>query len=334
MMQRDLWAIFEWTNLIGDKQSENKRTLQLKLVQTMRRLALSPEQIKKLPHTYAGAVLSREFASAFSQGSSARFLPNLWGDHSWVCVSAEGGGPVARAHVTGFSGRSVFHVLIRLPAGRNATLSYLQALRKFPNLWIRRAGASDPMPNPALPQFPPGTELALIRQMLIIDGEGNLAPTDIIESVQIRRHRLISKQIPQGLDTDSTVPRESLDVAEFRLSRAKLFSNKGGGLRAVANDESDFPIFQSHDIDLFDVSAPEMPLDRSLHPVLNACSSCHFRPGIHSVLSRMPNILVLRERDVRRDLVPCADSSEEIRKTLIWKEKQDSWKTLHGMWRE
>ena len=244
----------------------------------------------------------------------------------------DAGRPVAPSHVASVSGRSVFQVFISLPQRKPSTLDYLKRLSEFPKPWLRnRDNLAEVLPNPQLPEFPVGTRLALVRQMMVIDQPGDLIPTSIVESVQIRVHRTIPQEIPDNLNTDHNVASESLDVCEFKLSRAKLFAGDSGGLRAVTHDEREFPLFQSHGIDLFEEVMPES-LDRHLRPVLGSCASCHFRPGIHSVLSRIPSIVSLRVRDVRRNLVPSSNSDYEARNTVLWKQSQDSWKRLREMW--
>ena len=50
--------------------------------------------------------------------------------------------------------------------------------------------------NSALPSFPPGTEVALLRQMTMFDNTGNLIPGPITESVQLRVYRDVSGPPP------------------------------------------------------------------------------------------------------------------------------------------
>lgn len=337
MLQRDLWAIFDWTVQRFDRPPQEVRELQFKLAKAISRLALPAGQIRALPRTYDAAVAARTFAADYdpSRPDAAFLSPDLLQPGGpWVPLSVEGGGPIAPTHVASFSGRSVFQVFIRLPQGRGATLAYLKRVAEFPTPWIRdRRIPADVLPNPRLPQFPAGTRLALVRQMVVIDEQGNLIPTGIVEDVQIRIHRTIPVEIPKGFNTDSDEARASLDVYEFKLSRAKLFAGDAGGLRAVARDEKEFPLFQSHGIDLFEFQKSEHEsIERNLRPVLSSCSNCHFRPGIHSVASHMPNIAILRVRDVRRNLIPSSDSAYEANRTRQWKQTQESWRLLREMW--
>lgn len=335
MFQRDLWAIFDSTVRRSTNPSPEVADLQLGLTKAMRRLALNTEQIKALPRTYDAAVATRRFPANYDKDhpETAFLPPNLFQSNGpWVPLSVDAGGPVAPSHVASVSGRSVFQVFISLPQGRAPTLDYLKRVSGFPKPWLRnRDNLAEVLPNPQLPGFPVGTRLALVRQMIVIDQHGNLIPTGIVESVQIRVHRIIPQEIPDNLNTDRNPARESLDVSEFKLSRATLFAGDSGGLRAVMHDESEFPLFQSHGIDLFEEMMHES-VDRHLRPVLGSCASCHFRPGIHSVLSRIPSIVLLRVRDVRRNLVPSPTSDYEASNIVLWKLSQDSWQRLREMW--
>src|SRR5271170_1713614 len=98
------------------------------------------------------------------------------------------------AHAVAFS-RSGFLIFLRLPAGRAATFDYLRALWEIPQPWIPRPDEPDQaVENPHLPQFPAGTEVALVRQMMLFDNRGNLESTSITESVQMRVYRTITTQ--------------------------------------------------------------------------------------------------------------------------------------------
>jgi hypothetical protein len=324
IFQRDLWAIFDWTTEVSN-DSQEKLNLQIKLVQVMKRLALSPDQIAALPNTYKEAVNARAFATTYDldKPEQAFLPPDLFDPQGpWVRLSARGGSPVAPSHVQGFSGRSVFLVFMHLPEGRDATLKYLKKLSQFPRPWI--PDPQDPrrlLPNSNLPQFPVGTQLALVRGLVLIDSRGEFRSTNIVEDIQIRVHRTIPGEIPDALNTNRNEAREALDVHEFKLSRSKLFTGESGGLRAIAAGETEFPLFQSQGIDLFEQPLVELPPERELRVSLDACSSCHFRPGVHSVLSRVPG-----------DLIPSWDLNYEASETKGWKGRQYNWGLLQGLW--
>jgi len=70
------------------------------------------------------------------------------------------------------------------------SLDYFQTLWNFPQPWIPPSGTNDRVPD--LPQFPAGTQVALVRQMTLFDDRGNLVPAPITESVQIPVYRTIT----------------------------------------------------------------------------------------------------------------------------------------------
>ncbi len=73
-------------------------------------------------------------------------------------------------------GRSAFRVFLRFSEGRKATVAYFAKLSDFPRplLLIREPNRRKETLalSPDLPQFPVGTQTALVRQMLLIDNEG------------------------------------------------------------------------------------------------------------------------------------------------------------------
>src|SRR5438445_576484 len=235
ILQRDLWAVFDWAvqqrpERPGETEYEpEKRELQARLAAVLRQIALTSKQIESLPDNYAQAVASGDFGKAYDPAHRDRaFLPpDLFEQHGpWVAVSGYPE-PVATAHASAFS-RSSFLVFVRLPGGRKATFDYFHTLWDFPQPWIPRPDTAPDQTviNPDLPQFPAGTEVALIRQMMLFDNQGNLVATPVTESVQIRVYRAIAKS--------------GQDCYEIRLSRPQLFGSKSGGLRAIASNEKEF----------------------------------------------------------------------------------------------
>jgi hypothetical protein len=328
IFQRDMWSIFDWTTQSDLGSPQSRTALQLRLARIIRRVALSEKQIRSLPDNYQDAVLSKKFAGEYDAGRpEVPFLPPdlLQPNREWVPLSAIGGEPVAPSHTEAFSGRSVFLAFIRLPAGREATVAYLKQISEFSKPWIQdRQDFNRVLPNPDLMQFPAGTQLALVRRMVLIDEKSHLVPTNLIESVQFRVHRAIPRAIEGGLNTNRNEARTALDTYEFKLSRAKLFAGDTGGLRSVLRDEKEFPLFQSHGIDLFEELKGPDQLERDLRPVLSSCASCHFRPGIHGMLSRT----------VQHEVTPSWDPKHEAITVNGWKRKQYSWGLLQGLWQQ
>jgi len=319
ILQRDLWAVFDWTTGTW-LESPQKVNLQNKLFEVIRRLALSPEEINRLPDPYPAAIKSRAFPADYdpNKRTQAFLPPDLFDPKGpWVRLSARGGDPIAIGHLSFFFGRSLFLIFIRLPGGRAAALDYLKSLDAVGKAWLPDAnGPEGVMPNPQVPEFPPGTALALVRIAMLIDNAGNLQSSRIVEDIQIRVHRVIPAQIQPIHNLDRNDARTALDVFEFKFSRRKLFAGEGGGLRPLQIGEQEFALFSSHDFD-FEQREP-----------LAACASCHFRPGVHSMLSR--GRLAGTERV---EVMPAWDANYELDVTRLWKGRQYDWGLLQGLWR-
>jgi hypothetical protein len=280
LLQRDLWALFDWADA-GNDLPQERRDLEERLSQAIRRVALTENEIHALPDTYAMAVGQGQFAVKFdSHDPSRSFLPlDLFLSTSpWVCISAFAEQPTAKAH---FSGRSRFLVFMRLPGGRNATLSYVQKLRSWPEppLITDQSGVSSP--NPSIPQFPAKTEVALVRQAILIDTDGKLISTALTESMQLRVYRVV---VPGTRDMNHINGPSShdQDFFEFRMSRRELLANRNGGLVAVRPGDSEYPTFSTHGEDPFESAAHERQ-----EVILERCRACHNDAGIQSVQSRM-----------------------------------------------
>ena len=345
ILQRDLWAVFDWSVARQpDNEGEptygaEKHELQTRLAEVLRRLALTPKEIETLPENYAQAVASGQFASAYDAAhpDHAFLPPDLLDSRGpWVWLPSwnapyHSSDPAAIEHVTSFSGRSRFLILMRLPGGRKATYDYFRELWNFPEPWIARTDAPNQTDlNPALPSFPAGTQVALVRQMTLFDNQGNLVPAPITESVQIRVYRSVTDDNPilPG-NFESAVRRSGQDGYEIRLSRPQLFAGKSGGLRAIARDEKDFAIFNAMGFD--EVDDPNLPIRLSKGPtVVQSCIECHRGVGIASLNSRQnlvkPSFL---QRDDAGNYPPRWWENEG---TTAWKEDRYDWLLLRSYW--
>src|SRR5215471_3052413 len=58
LLQHSLWAIFDWSALRNDNYTAERAELQVRLAKVLRRLPLTPQEIKSLPDNYAQAVAS------------------------------------------------------------------------------------------------------------------------------------------------------------------------------------------------------------------------------------------------------------------------------------
>ena len=288
--QRDLLAIDDWLSSTSGEQTEGRSELQKRITEIIRRLALREDQVRKLPDNYEDAVRAHVFPSTYDPADLQHpFLPaDLFDPQgSWVCLGEQQGRPVASDHLEFFDGRSIFLVFFQVPGGREKTLEYLAKLRDIPKTWGANPdllpylgeGQTDLaglVPYPEPPQFPIGTRMALVRQIVLIDNDGHPTRTKVTESVQMRVYRAIHFDLG-GTGTHSQ------DFFEFRLSREGLLAGHGGGLRTIAPGEKEFAFFMAHGNDVFQ-SVGEQP-ESEEDIVLLTCSSCHEFAGIHSFIS-------------------------------------------------
>lgn len=354
LLQRDVWAVFDWlanTERRRDSDSLKKARAKLRLLvaNVVYRLALTPHQIRGLPDNYAAAVVSGLFAESFDpHHRTTPYLPRdmFAPDGPWVCLRRPDG-PVAPDHVTGHDGfsRSTFFVFLRLPGGRRATLKYLHRLREFdqPMLVERATDFSKFLPNPNAPQFPSGTQVALVRRMMLIDSLSQLTDTKLTESVQLRVYRTIPKMSPKTLEAALVGGTRAHQLAhlwqefyEFRLSRSALFSGRAGGLRAVGHDERDFDThFRSHGIDWLEKPVNGRPLttDPRHKNVLESCMGCHSFPGVYSFNSYLNfRSLNLERPEERRPAQLSNAPTQEIGQWYVRaKQERADWKLLRSL---
>jgi len=352
MLQSDLWAVFDWsvqeyseaTGSAGAYSNE-KRELQTRLANVLKRLELTPEQIKSLPDNYAQAVASGAFAAKYDPGEPQKpFLPEDLFDPRgpWVCITPSpdsfGYGGVAKMHFTTVSGRSVFLVFVRLPKGRKATFDYFRMLWNYPQPWVpgpSPAAADQPQENPDLPSFPAGTQVALVRKMVLFDNEGNLAVSRITQSVQIRVYREITTARPRDFSAGSAAMARGSgqDVFEIRLSRPLLFSGKQGGLRATTRDEIEPLTFQTMGFDLIDAISQRLEQGgERFAPIMQMCLNCHWGGGISSFNS-LDSLLKPARLQQESQNVNYGPSYWNNSDAVGWKENHYDWGLLNGYWK-
>jgi hypothetical protein len=346
LLEHDLWAVFDWSisqfSVNGHPQyDKQKHELQQRLAELLRRVAPSDEEIKSLPDNYAHAVGSGAFAAAYDPEHRERpFLPpDLFLPRGpWVCLtpSPESDNGVAPMHLFSVSGRSGFFVFIRLPEGRVATYDYLQKLWDFPTPYVRGSGpGEDQAPlNPDLPSFPAGTQVALVRRMMLFDRQGSLTATSIVESVQVRVYHLIGNAEERnfgGGNLSDILRNSGQDFYEFKLSRPMLFAGKNGGLRAIGPEASDFSTFQTKGGDEFESSDSRQPIDKPF-PELQRCVWCHNGGGVRSLNSRpavlKPNRRQQEPRSIEYGPIYWGDGA-----AVDWKSNRFDWGLLNGYWR-
>jgi hypothetical protein len=299
VLQRDLWAVFDWAAYPfgnyytgGDPIKIRKGPLQERLAKAIRKLA--PSKVEALPDTYALAVKAKAFPPAYDPAKpDAPFLPPDLFDPAgpWVCVTGprEMPTPVASEHARVFAGRSVFLVFIKLPEGRKATLAYLDKLNTFRNPWKvpprevpgETGRRTAPELSPDVPQFPIGTQVALVRQLVVVAHDGKPVPIQLTESVQLRTYREV---LPREKDFEGPAEKAQ-GFVELELRRVDLFAARNGGLQPIKGDERVPPaltFFRSW-TDPFETG--EKDTHNRPEPAFRLCAACHSRGGIRGVNS-------------------------------------------------
>ena len=328
ILQRDLWTLFDWV-VAGNTLPQQRQELEVPLAEAIRRLAITPEQVRTLPNTYSEAVATQQFARAYDpQNPRQPFLPpELFRSNGpWVCISAYSYEPTAIAH---FSGRSRFLVFMRLPGGRDATLAYIHKLRSSSEPPLLRSGSGPNLLNLALPQFPVGTMVALVRQMIVIDNRGKLTPSNMTESVQLRVYHAISPGMKYMNFINGPSSRDQ-DFVEFRMSRPELFAHHNGGLRALHAEETEFATFSTHGVDAFESTTPLMQQE----VILDRCRACHSDSGIHSVQSRLQWMSLSRSLGEKHGDPITWETNVTIRRKqqrLDFNVLQDLWKPVPAL---
>jgi hypothetical protein len=351
LLQRDLWELFDWSAVpfpyFRAQFSKERSELQSRLAIVIRRLALTTNEIASLPDNYA--LTEKNNLSDLPRGL---FQTN--GD--WVNVGDNNDILTAPTHVATFKGHSLFYVILHLPDGRQAAISYLDKLRLFEHVWIYQTNPMFPFTitygsdgtnsfpiatnnepreiltlNPDLPQFPTNTEWALVRRMCVIDTEGRIQPTPITESIQLRRYQNVESNIPD--------PRISANFVqqffEFELDRRQT-----GVLHSIGQDEGEFNALQlfGRGMDPFESSfrnssREQQPRDSVTLQTkeLKTCFECHSSRGIFSVKSYTRDLSFPSSSQRPANLMPLIIEREET-DTIDWKQQQFSWGLLQGLW--
>jgi len=338
---RDMWTIFDWaverTAFASNESFDaEKRELQVRLAEVLRRLAMPSREIESLPDNYAQAVASGEFPKEYdpAQPDRAFLPPDLFDPHGpWVLIQGSDRLP-AQQHLSFFSGRSRFLIFLRVPGGRKATYDYLRDLWQYQEPWVggREDAADQAQINPRLPSFPAGTEVALVRQMTTFDDHGNLVPAPITESLQIRVYRTVTPEHRESLaNLKAAIEASGQQFFEIRLDRALLFAGRVGGLREIGPEEKELFLFNAMPIDQLDDPKAKIDLTRT-NPILQGCVWCHRQPGIQS-LNSLPALL--KPNSMQRE--PGYELSArwwEQDGTTDWKKNREEWGLLNGYWRQ
>jgi hypothetical protein len=313
LLLRDLWYVFDQTAQPFEAKEDGesgsgarllrRRTLQKRLAQVMRRLELSAEEIKALPDNYTLAVKSGAFARDLTEVRRDRpYLPPdlLRPDSPWILVTSadhpRGQALAAPQHAAFAGGRSVFLVFLKLPEGRKATLAYLGRL----------AASKKPV------QFPDGTQVGLMRLMVLVNDQGRLQLTLVTESLQLRVFPTMKE--PEAL--------------ELVLDRKALLSGRAGSLRALTVRDEDYFNFGTHFnvMDPFEGRHTRLAANRPL----SSCSTCHSGAAGQDNIYGIFSIRTFGFGEDWRGAAP-TDLASQLNETLDHKRTSYAWGLYQGL---
>ncbi|HLJ89747.1 MAG TPA: hypothetical protein VKZ53_23260 [Candidatus Angelobacter sp.] len=301
IFQRDMWAVFNWLALPTDDHPREREELERRLAAIIKVVALTPSEIEHLPGNYA-----QLRGSATADGLA---LPDTAGD--WMMIGRDDGTPAAEIHADYFP-RSIFFVYLKPPSGPLNASKYLEFMRAYSKQ--RPPGDNCTFHACSPPQFPEGTELALVRRALLIDAAGRPVASPITESIQLRRY----VKIPA--DTRVDFDRGTQQVAQFQLTRRGLLQGTID-LRRVGEEETGLSVFSTQGQDGF-----EDGWDGSQAGViLRGCHQCHQGTGVISFTSYSR---VQFENDHLFVLVHNSSEIEETKVAIKFLRKGEAWKQL------
>jgi hypothetical protein len=321
VLQHDLWSIFDWCAALkpGEKRPEKDLTaLRSRLAGAIAKLALTSGEIDSLPDNLADAVAAGGFSADYDpEAPKAPFLPAglLDTNGPWVCMRGAFPGPVAPVHVEYYRGNAPFLVFIKLPEGRKATMKYLADLNKATSLAVTHDAAK-------LPQFPVGTQVALLRRLAVIDTSGQIRMTPLTQTLQMRIYRQVGVEVTDHKNSQSAV--------KFTLKRRPLFAGVNGGLNAVGWEEPlRISLLQSNDLYENDRG------HSGIKTVMQSCIACHSCGGatIHSIFTYkqddwVPDAHLLAPNRLR---LSSTTPDAECKRTIRWKKERYEWGLLNGL---
>ncbi len=341
ILQHHLWTVFDWTTQPGLSMGDDPRVLPSKLLKmqselavAIGKLALSDAEIQSLPNPLTATAATENFSTNYNADESKQpFLPKdiLEDEGPWVCLSKVDHSVPAIVHTESVAARSAFLVLIRLPEGRAAALKYVAELAALRTPWIpgKRPRYTlipeapslrdlDYHDNPLTPQFPVGTQFALVEQALLINDSGKLTLSPLVHRVQLRVYLNVDLDARRN---NSAIGPPSQAFSEVVMQPREMMRGNVP-MRPIAAEEIHYTTtFQSGD-------KIENPPRRAKVPRLHSCTGCHIGAGIHSVNSRF-------ELFQRRRLVPPRFSPavpEQIgAATIRIKRGMYSWGLLQGL---
>ena len=343
ILQHHVWTVFDWTTRLSESSLEPRLTqsklfrLQQGLASTIKKLALSETEIHRLPTSMK---VPADFSVQAQDGETGDALKTLFPrdlyneQGPWVCLAKLDHDVPAMLHTDSAGSRSAFLIFLRLPDGRQETLDYLDRLAAFRSPWV--PGKQEPFvnitrqpvmryldlhDNPLTPQFPVGTQVALVQQALLISDSEELVLSPLVQSVQLRVY--LNVDIDTRRNNQALPPSQVF--AEFVLQPREMIKS-GNPMRAVAAGEIRYTTtFASGD----PIEHPGISHGSNV-PRLESCTACHSASGIHSFNSRLElfqNRSLLPPRFTATSPKAIGDSTARLKRTDV------SWGLLRGLWR-
>jgi hypothetical protein len=193
LMQSDLWGahdiVFVPFPRGNEKDLEQRRAIVLDLISRLiKKIALTPEEIKSLPDNYSAALREHSFPDVFAKASE-------WTEVLWFY-------PRAHDDLAGF--RRTSRVFLKLKEPRRDVQTFLNG--------IPDRQESNPISGLH--------GVALVTQLLLIDSNGQLEPTSLTSEIQVRLFETVNRDSIKPNDgtlkaTDGTFERARLQVCEI-----------------------------------------------------------------------------------------------------------------------
>jgi hypothetical protein len=316
IFQHDLWAFFDWLvdPSVGQPHQgfppyqEQRQQLARRIARMIRSVALTQAEIERLPNNF------QQLQSSRAKGLLPE-LPDV--SQGWVMLGRDDNTIPAPMHSKIVSPRSVFLVFLKLP-GDGTTGPYVEQLRSYSRTRKPEEDCSKKPCRP--PQFPPGTQVALVRRALLIDVAGKAVMSPLTEMVQLRRYLSVPDMRNGFRQTHRPLPAISpQQFAEFRFRRELLLSGQSS-LHELSEMEPAFvtgPLIE--DVDFIDKYG-----DTRGSP-LHFCLGCHQGPGVVSVMTYSQMF------EEKKFLMPRSAAVSEEAVAIRYLESLGSWRSLNRM---
>lgn len=335
---RDLWAAFDHLverniRRLGSLETRRRRDeLCRKLARAIQSLALTSDEMESLPDTYAVALDSQSFVPDHRFDASRNYLPHglLSEPHEWVEIDfyqpdlhEDLADRFITLHTRAYRGRSYFRIFYRFPGGRAQLTEYLRRLDAKGVDWRQAAQNGFIDLREDSPQFPAGTEFALVQFMMTLDEQLHPAPTKIVESIRLRVYRNVD-----GSSEPPTNTERGMNALEYTLKRRLLFDDlRNGGLNREPDKMPAYRvIFQGP-------QSPDWGYDRR-KPLVRQCADCHTSPkGTRAGVRSVPSIVNMGGFDAGAQLgiaVPLAAEHSDVRarRAVRWKTRHETYRRL------